>query len=184
MSAVAGSQRLEGVRRPQRARADHARRRPAAASSPWSAPAAAARPPSCACCWAWRRRPAAGSRSTAQPLRPEPDRDRGIVFQRYSVFPHLTVLGNVVLGLEFARSPALGRLVGAARRRRATRRPRRCSSDVGLGHVLDAWPSALSGGMQQRLAIAQALILQPDACCCSTSRSARSTPASATTCTS
>ena len=33
--------------------------------------------------------------------------------------------------------------------------------EVGLGHVLDAWPAALSGGMQQRLAIAQALILQP-----------------------
>ena len=56
-------------------------------------------------------------------------------------------------------------------------------ADVGLGHVLDAWPAALSGGMQQRLAIAQALIMKPRSCCW-TSRSARSTPASAATCTS
>ena len=57
-----------------------------------------------------------------EPLRAEPDRDRGIVFQRYSVFPHLTVQGNVVLGLEFARSRGLGRLFGQAR---PPRKPRR-----------------------------------------------------------
>ena len=95
-----------------------------------------------------------------QPLRPEPDRDRGIVFQRYSVFPHLTVMGNVVLGLEFGRSKGLGRLYGAARRQ-AREEAAAILTDVGLGHVLDAWPTALSGGMQQRLAIAQALILKP-----------------------
>ena len=95
-----------------------------------------------------------------QPLRPEPDRDRGIVFQRYSVFPHLTVLGNTVLGLEFARSKALGRLHGEAWRS-AREEAAAILADVGLGHVLEAWPTALSGGMQQRLAIAQALILKP-----------------------
>ncbi|MFL5334750.1 MAG: ABC transporter ATP-binding protein [Geminicoccaceae bacterium] len=95
-----------------------------------------------------------------EPLRPEPDRDRGIVFQRYSVFPHLTVLGNVVLGLEFARSKAFGRLHGSARRA-ADDEARAILEHVGLGHVVQAWPSSLSGGMQQRLAIAQALILKP-----------------------
>ncbi len=95
-----------------------------------------------------------------QPLDPEPNRDRGIVFQRYSVFSHLTVLGNVVLGLELAGSKKLGRLFGA-RLRQAKDEAAQLLGEVGLGHVLDAWPTALSGGMQQRLAIAQALILKP-----------------------
>ena len=82
------------------------------------------------------------------------------MFQRYSVFPHLTVLGNVILGLEFAQSPRLGRLVGRAREQ-ARADASELLREVGLGHVLDAWPAALSGGMQQRLAIAQALILHP-----------------------
>ena len=52
-----------------------------------------------------------------EPLPAEPGPDRGVVFQRYSVFPHLTVLGNVLLAFEFAQSPWLCRLTGAARRR-------------------------------------------------------------------
>ncbi|MFO1047981.1 MAG: ABC transporter ATP-binding protein [Geminicoccaceae bacterium] len=95
-----------------------------------------------------------------EPLRAEPDRDRGIVFQRYSVFPHLTVLGNVLLGLELERSRGLARLHGAARSA-AKEEAAAMLAHVGLGHVLDAWPTALSGGMQQRLAIAQALIVEP-----------------------
>ena len=94
------------------------------------------------------------------PLPPEPGRNRGIVFQRYSVFPHLTVLGNVTLGLEFAQSPRLGRLFGQAREQARTDAAE-LLREVGLGHVLDAWPASLSGGMQQRLAIAQALIMKP-----------------------
>ena len=41
-------------------------------------------------------------------LPPEPGPDRGIVFQRYSVFPHLTVVQNVILGLEFALVHRMG----------------------------------------------------------------------------
>ena len=40
-----------------------------------------------------------------EPIKAEPGPDRGIVFQRYSVFPHLTALENVLIGLEFARAP-------------------------------------------------------------------------------
>jgi NitT/TauT family transport system ATP-binding protein len=39
------------------------------------------------------------------------------VFQRYSLFPHLTVIGNLLLGLELRGAPLLGRLFGARRRR-------------------------------------------------------------------
>ena len=95
-----------------------------------------------------------------QPLRPEPGPDRGVVFQRYSVFPHLTVLENVMLGLELEASPLLGRLFGAARRRVADE-ARHYLDAVGLGAAFDKYPSALSGGMQQRLALAQTLIKKP-----------------------
>ena len=43
-----------------------------------------------------------------KPLPPEPGPDRGVVFQRYSVFPHLTVLGNVMLGMELQQASLIG----------------------------------------------------------------------------
>ena len=95
-----------------------------------------------------------------QPLVAEPDASRGVVFQRYSVFPHLTVLDNVAIGLELPRSPLLGRLFGSGKRL-AREEAAELLRKVGLGHVLNKYPSALSGGMQQRLAIAQALITRP-----------------------
>ncbi|MGJ5176107.1 ABC transporter ATP-binding protein [Bradyrhizobium oligotrophicum] len=95
-----------------------------------------------------------------QPFPAEPGPDRGIVFQRYSVFPHLTVLGNVLLGYELAASPFTARLFGTARKE-ALEKSRALLNAVGLGPHGDKYPSALSGGMQQRLAIAQALAKQP-----------------------
>ncbi|VED50710.1 ABC transporter-like protein [Raoultella terrigena] len=95
-----------------------------------------------------------------QPLAAEPDRSRGVVFQRYSVFPHLNVLDNVTVGLELPTSPLLGRLFGA-RRRLARERAAQMLEKVGLSHALDKYPAQLSGGMQQRLAIAQAFVMQP-----------------------
>jgi len=95
-----------------------------------------------------------------EPIRPEPDPARGIVFQRYSLFPHLSVMGNLVLGLELQRSRLLGRLFGA-RRREAIKRAETMLEAVGLAGARDRYPSQLSGGMQQRLSIAQAAICEP-----------------------
>jgi NitT/TauT family transport system ATP-binding protein len=90
----------------------------------------------------------------------EPGPDRGIVFQRYSLFPHLTVIGNLVLGIELQRSRLLGKLFGA-RRRDAVARADRLLQAVGLAGARDRYPSQLSGGMQQRLSIAQSMICEP-----------------------
>ena len=94
------------------------------------------------------------------PLPPEPGPDRGVVFQRYSVFPHLTVLGNVMLGKELKASPLSGKMFGAARKT-AVEEARAMIAEVGLTGSEDKYPAQLSGGMQQRLALAQALIMRP-----------------------
>ncbi len=92
------------------------------------------------------------------PLKGEPDRSRGIVFQRYSVFPHLTVRDNIVAAEGLSKP--LGRVFGAVKRA-ARARADDALERIGLSHVADQYPSALSGGMQQRLAIAQALAARP-----------------------
>lgn len=95
----------------------------------------------------------------APPAR-EPGPDRGVVFQRYSVFPHLTVRDNLVLAGELQGAPPFGRAYGA-KRRRLREEADRVLERIGLAHMASAWPSQLSGGMQQRLAIAQALAKKP-----------------------
>jgi len=88
----------------------------------------------------------------------EPGLERGVVFQRYSVFPHMTVRENIVAGEGFARP--LGRFFGAERRA-ARARADEVLERIGLAHVADQYPATLSGGMQQRLAIGQALTAKP-----------------------
>jgi NitT/TauT family transport system ATP-binding protein len=94
------------------------------------------------------------------PLTPECGPDRGVVFQRYSVFPHLSALGNTVFGLECEQAPFMARLFGA-KRRAAIVEATDMLKAVGLGDSLHLYPAQMSGGMQQRLAIAQALIKRP-----------------------
>lgn len=94
------------------------------------------------------------------PLAPECGPDRGVVFQRYSVFPHLTALRNTILGMECAKAPFSARLFGAARRAAKDEAVAMLTA-VGLGDSLELYPAQMSGGMQQRLAIAQALVKRP-----------------------
>jgi polar amino acid transport system ATP-binding protein len=78
--------------------------------------------------------------------------DIGMVFQRFNLFPHLSALGNVMIGLtEVRKRPA-----AEARAIAETMLER-----VGLGHRRDHFPSELSGGQQQRVAIARALVMKP-----------------------
>ena len=95
-----------------------------------------------------------------QPLPPEPTSQRGVVFQRYSVFPHMTALANVAFGLEVEKAPLLGRLFGR-KRRVVLSEGRQVLAAVGLEGASHKYPHEMSGGMQQRLAIAQALIKKP-----------------------
>jgi ABC-type polar amino acid transport system ATPase subunit len=78
--------------------------------------------------------------------------DIGMVFQRFNLFPHLTALGNVMLGLvEVRRRPK-----AEAKEIAGTILAR-----VGLGDRANFYPSELSGGQQQRVAIARALVMNP-----------------------
>ncbi|MEO0916069.1 MAG: ATP-binding cassette domain-containing protein [Pseudomonadota bacterium] len=106
-----------------------------------------------------QERPTRGEvRVAGAPPAKEPGLDRGIVFQKYSVFPHMTVRENVVAG-ETLRT-ARGTLFGG-QKTAAWRRADDTLARIGLDHVADNYPATLSGGMQQRLAIGQALVAKP-----------------------
>ncbi|WP_016954087.1 ABC transporter ATP-binding protein [Catenovulum agarivorans] len=95
-----------------------------------------------------------------QPIAAEPNEQRGIVFQKYSVFPHLSVLQNVMIADEFAASKFFGRTFGK-QKQAIKHKALEFIQAVGLAHAIDKYPHQLSGGMQQRLAIAQALMKSP-----------------------
>jgi NitT/TauT family transport system ATP-binding protein len=82
-----------------------------------------------------------------------PDRDRAMVFQDYSLYPWLTVLENIRFS---SRLKGNRNVTGDAQERAEL-----LLELMGLSHVRDAHPNALSGGMRQRVAIARALLNQP-----------------------
>ncbi|MDF2962432.1 MAG: transporter [Paenibacillus sp.] len=82
---------------------------------------------------------------------PSNKRDLGMVFQTYSLFPHMTVFENVAYGLKLRKTPKAD----------ITRKVTAILELVKLPHVADRYPKQLSGGQRQRIAIARALVTEP-----------------------
>ena len=95
---------------------------------------------------------------------PPSERDFGIVFQSYALFPNMTVTRNVAYGLESQRRS----------RAEVRNRVRDLLDLVGLPDQATSTPAQLSGGQQQRIALARAIAMSPGLCC-STSPSPLST---------
>lgn len=79
---------------------------------------------------------------------PPEERQIGLMFQDFALFPHLTVAGNVAFGLKGPRAKIADRVAELLER-------------VGLGHFVNSYPHELSGGEQQRVALARALAPRP-----------------------
>jgi NitT/TauT family transport system ATP-binding protein len=92
--------------------------------------------------------------------------DRCMVYQDYDLYPHLTALGNVAFGLMVRDTSitwrALRPFAWRARRRELHARAAALLERVGLGQALDKYPHELSGGMRQRVALAQAIVMEPE----------------------
>jgi putative spermidine/putrescine transport system ATP-binding protein len=82
---------------------------------------------------------------------PPEQRDIGMVFQSYALFPHMTVAGNLAFGLEMRGKP----------KAEITQRVSAVLDLVQLGGLGTRYPRELSGGQQQRVALARALVIEP-----------------------
>ncbi len=80
------------------------------------------------------------------------DRKIGMVFQSYALYPHMTVLDNIVFPLKLRKTP----------REERERRAKEVAKLVQIEELLDRKPAQLSGGQQQRVALCRALIKKPD----------------------
>lgn len=83
---------------------------------------------------------------------PASERNVGMVFQSYALFPHISVLENV----------AYGPVIRGLKKAEARDKARAILDQIGLGGLHDRLPSELSGGQQQRVAVARAIVQQPD----------------------
>ena len=83
-----------------------------------------------------------------------PDKDRGLVFQSYSLFPWLTVEQNVALAVDSVHKDRSKQARAELVRQKVQL--------VGLGHAMDRKPGQLSGGMRQRVSVARALAMEPE----------------------
>ncbi len=95
-----------------------------------------------------------------------PGRDRGIVYQRYSLFPFLTARENVAFGPMLDQTSIPFRLFKHMEWRKLRKRHLEEATELleklGLGKAVRLYPHEMSGGMCQRVAIAQALIMKPE----------------------
>jgi inositol-phosphate transport system ATP-binding protein len=80
------------------------------------------------------------------------DRNIGMVFQSYALYPHMTVYGNIAFPMKLKKTPE------AEMKTRA----QEVADMMGIGHLVDRKPGQLSGGQQQRVALGRALGKQPD----------------------
>lgn len=79
------------------------------------------------------------------------DRDVGMVFQSYALYPHLTLFDNIAFPLRLKKTPE----------RETRQKVRQTAELLGIAHVIERRPAAVSGGQQQRAALARALVKEP-----------------------
>jgi len=83
---------------------------------------------------------------------PPKDRNIGMVFQSYALYPHMNVFDNIAYPLKLKKVP----------KDEMRKRVQRVADMMGIGHLMDRRPGQLSGGQQQRVALGRALVKEPD----------------------
>ena len=86
--------------------------------------------------------------NTVQPK----DRNIGMVFQSYALYPHMTIFQNIAYPLKLKKVP----------KNVQNEQVRQVANVMGIGELLDRRPGQLSGGQQQRVALGRALVKEPD----------------------